>query len=304
MYVRDAGDLRPASTDRALAAVREAFEGIARDGGTLAGILSPFLTVEEAYLLATYLKELSPSSVLALGPVPSSGEDVTFTPDPRAGRTGDTSFVVCRPFTIHAEKCPNVAGVVAILEHFQGEVIDYEVISRRVGAGEFRGVYVTSDAIDPAFTEADVEPLRKAAFLVVQDVHATPLAQAADVVLAGATFAEKAGCYVNFQGRLQYAAAALPPREGSLPDLDLLTILIGRGAGPIRSADVLAELAAMVPAFAPAADGNVPPFGVLLGPEHAGDGKARGAFIYRDPWFATRREREERPLSAPVKQQG
>jgi NADH-quinone oxidoreductase subunit G len=304
MYVRRSGDLQPAPTDRALAAVREGLQAIATEGGGILGILSPFLTAEEAYLLATYLKGLSPASVLALGPVPTAGDDVTFTPDPRAGRTGDTSFVVCRPFTIHAEKCPNVAGVVAILEHFQGEVIDYETITRRVAAGEFRGVYVTSGAIDPAFAEADVEPLRKAAFLVVQDVHATPLAQAADVVLAGATFAEKAGCYVNFQGRLQYSAAALPPREGSLPDLDLLSILVGRGAGPIRSADVLAELAATVPAFAPAAGGKVPAFGVRLGPEHAGDGKADGAFVYRDPWFATRQEREERPLTAPVKLQG
>jgi NADH-quinone oxidoreductase subunit G len=304
MYVRRAGDLQPVPTDRALAAVREGLESIAREGGTLAGILSPFLTVEEAYLLATYLKNLSPSSVLALGPVPTSGEDMTFSPDPRAGRTGDTSFVVCRPFTIHAEKCPNVAGVVAILEHFQGEVIDYETISRRAGAGEFRGVFVTSDAIEPAFTDADVEPLRKAAFLVVQDVHATPLAQAADVVLAGATFAEKAGCYVNFQGRLQYSAAALPPREGSLPDLDLLSILVGRGAGPIRSADVLAELAETVPAFAPAAGGRVPTFGVLLGPEHVGDGKARAPFVYRDPWLASREDQEQRPLTAHVRLQG
>jgi NADH-quinone oxidoreductase subunit G len=304
MYVRESGDLRPIATDRALTVVRERFEAIAREGGAITGILSPFLTVEEAYLLATYLKRLSPESVLALGPVPTSGEDLTFSPDPRAGRTGDTSFVVCRPFTIHAEKCPNVAGVVAILEHFQGEVVDYESISARIAAGEFRGVYVTSDAIDPAFSEADVATLRGAGFLVVQDVHATPLAQAADVVLAGATFAEKAGCYVNFQGRLQYSAAALPPREGSLPDLDLLSILVGRGAGPIRSADVLAELAATVPAFAPAAGGEVPPFGVLLGPEHAGDAKSNGAFVYRDPWFATRAEREQRPVPAPVRLEG
>jgi NADH-quinone oxidoreductase subunit G len=303
MYVRHEGGLQPAPTDRALAAVGEGLGAIARDGGAIAGLLSPFLTVEEAYLLATYLKSLSPTSVLALGPVPTRGEDATFTPDPRKGRTGDTSFVVCRPFTIHAEKCPNVAGVVAILEHFQGEVIDYETISQRAAHGEFRGIYVTSGAIDPAFSENDIAPLRKAAFLVVQDVHVTPLAQVADVVLAGATFAEKAGCYVNFQGRLQYSGAALPPRDGSLPDLDLLSILIGRGAGPIRSRDVLAELAETVPAFAPAAGGRVPTFGILLGPEHAGDGQ-NGAIVYRDPWFATRQDREYRPETAYVKLEG
>ena len=75
-------------------------------------------------------------------------------------------------------------------------------------------------------------------FLVVQDTTVTPLAQLADVVLAGATFAEKAGCYVNADGRLQYSEAALPPRDGSLPDLDLLAILLqpARG-GPVDSSD-------------------------------------------------------------------
>ena len=58
--------------------------------------------------------------MLALGPVPVRGEDQTFKPDQTKGRTGDTSFVVPRPFTIHAEKCPNRRGVEAILEHFQG----------------------------------------------------------------------------------------------------------------------------------------------------------------------------------------
>ena len=84
----------------------------------------------------------------------------------------------------------------------------------------------------------------KVRFLVVQDTNVTPLAHLADVVLAGATFAEKAGCYVNADGRLQYSEAALPPRDGSLPDLDLLAILLHRpGGGPVDSSTVLAELA-------------------------------------------------------------
>ena len=96
-----------------------------------------------------------------------------------------------------------------------------------MAAGEFQGLYVASDAIDPWIDEAESNALRsKVEFLVVQDTTVTPLAHLADVVLAGATFAEKAGCYVNADGRLQYSEAALPPRDGSLPDLDLLAILL------------------------------------------------------------------------------
>lgn len=292
MYSRTDGDLQPSPIDNVLATVATRLKSIADGGGKVVGILSPFLTVEEAYLLATYLKGLNPENVLALGPVPMVGDDVTFTPDPRRGRTGDTSFVVCKPFTIHAEKCPNVNGIVAILEHLQGDLIDYETIGDRVSSEEFQGLYVTSGAIDPAFTDADVARLRpKVEFLVVQDVHVTPLAQAADVVLAGATFAEKAGCYVNVQGRLQYAAASLPPREGSLPDLDILSILLNRGPAPIRSRDVLAELSDSVPSFAAAEGGQVPTFGVVL----TEPALTNGEYVYREPWLTARGDKGDRP---------
>ena len=113
------------------------------------------------------------------------------------------------------------------------------------------------------------------AFLVVQDTRSTPLAEVADVVLAGATFAEKAGCYVNADGRLQYAEAALPPRDGSLPDLDLFAILLGRGAGPIPSHAGPRRARRSRPAFAVAGGGKLPAFGILLG-EPRGHGRARG----------------------------
>jgi predicted molibdopterin-dependent oxidoreductase YjgC len=172
-------------------------------------------------------------------------------------------------------------------------LIDFPAITARVAAQEFRGLYVISDAIDAAFDAEQSRSLRDGVeYLVVQDTAVTPLAQAADVVLAGATFAEKAGCYVNAQGRLQYSEAALPPREGSLPDLDLLAALAGRHAGPVRSRDVLAELAATVPAFAVAARSRIPDFGVVLGqPQPERDGE----FVYQEPWLTSRFDKGDRP---------
>jgi NADH-quinone oxidoreductase subunit G len=286
MYIRKNNDLTPSPVDEALKAVDLGLKQVVERGGVVAGLLSPFLTVEEAYLMARYLKGLSPRSVLALGPVPVRGDDQTYRPDQSKGRTGDTSFVVSRPFTIHAEKCPNRRGVSAVLEHFQGSVIGYDELARRLAGGEFQGLYVAADAIDPWIDETASEALRsKAGFLVVQDTHVTPLARLADIVLAGATFAEKAGCYANADGRLQYSEAALPPRDGSLPDLDLFAILLDRPGGPVRSGEVLAELAEAVTAFGVARGGMVPPFGALLGSSAtAADGVARApAFV--DSWY-------------------
>jgi NADH-quinone oxidoreductase subunit G len=285
MYVRRQGDLAAVPIDAATGAVDAGLKQIQQQGGLVAGVLSPFLTVEEAFLMARYLKGLNQASVLALGPVPVRGADVTFKPDQTKGRTGDTSFVIPRPFTIHAEKCPNRKGVEAILEHFQGSVIAFDEISRRVEAGEFSGLYVASDAIDPWIDEAASRAIRSGvSFLVVQDTNVTPLAHLADVVLAGATFAEKAGCYVNAAGRLQYSEAALPPRDGALPDLDLFAILLNRPGGPDRSAEVLGELAETVPAFSVARGGKVPALGVVLGSPQPADGAGAGP-RFVDSWY-------------------
>ena len=112
--------------------------------------------------------------------------------------------------------------------------------------------------------------------------------------VAGGTFAEKAGCYVNADDRLQYAEAALPPRDGSLPDLDLFAILLGRPGGPARSREVLAELAATIPAFSAAEGGVVPAFGLLLG-EAQPVGVGASATRFSDPWTQPRFDRGDRP---------
>ncbi len=164
-------------------------------------------------------------------------------------------------------------------------MISYEEFTSRLAADEFQGLYVASDAIDAWIDEPASRELRsRVGCLVVQDTNVTPLAHLADVVLAGATFAEKAGCYVNADGRLQYSGAALPPREGTLPDLDLFAILLNRPGGPSRSGEVLAELAETVPAFAVASGGAVPAFGAILGSSPSTDGSARGV-VFTDSWY-------------------
>src|SRR5262249_29445092 len=78
--------LQPAGWDEVLAGPAAApADVVRRDGSAVAGVLSPFLTCEEAYLLAKYLKGLSGEVRLALGPVPVVGEDDTYPKD-RRGR--------------------------------------------------------------------------------------------------------------------------------------------------------------------------------------------------------------------------
>ena len=282
MYLRENGELKAKPVDQVLTEVGRGLARVVEQGHSIAAVISPFLTIEEAFLMASYMRSLSPNAVLALGPIPTAGSDQTFKPDKTEGRTGDTTFIVPRPFTIRAEKCPNRRGVEMVIGHFQGNVVSFDELSRRVSTGEFKALYVASDAIDPWIDESTSDSIRKGVeFLVVQDTNVTTLAQVADAVLAGATFAEKAGCYVNADGRIQYAEAALPPRDGCVPDLDLFTILSGRGSGPVQSRDVLAELARSIPAFAAVEGGVVPEFGVVMGEAAQ---IISGAFTFSDPW--------------------
>jgi NADH-quinone oxidoreductase subunit G len=285
MYVRDGGDLQPIAPPEALKAVGQKLKEIARGGGTIAGMVSPFLTVEEAYLLCLYLKQLSAKSVLAMGPVPTKGADFTIVPDQSKGRTGDTSFVVPRSFTVHAEKCPNRRGVAAILEHFEGKVVGFDELKRRAAADKFQSLFAVSDSIDPWISEGDAEALRSGVtYLVLADTTVTPLAHRADVVLAAATFAEKAGSYVNADGRLQYSEAALPPRDGSMADLDLLWVLLDRPGGPPASSDILAEVAQAIPAFSAARGGKLPALGIPLDQSQSRAKPAADVRTFADTW--------------------
>ena len=80
----------------------------------MAAVISPHLTVEEAYLLAKFIRGIDPQAVLALGPVPVVGEDERF-------QSG---------FTIRAEKCPNRRGVEEVVAHFSEQADDVRRIPR------------------------------------------------------------------------------------------------------------------------------------------------------------------------------
>src|SRR4051794_4721793 len=168
-------------------------------------MLSPFLTCEEAYLLAKCLKGLSGEVRLALGPAPVAGEDDTYPKD-RRGRPVEPV-----KFTIRAEKCPNRRGVEAVLKHFQGEVLAFDRAIDAANRGELTAVWVAAGypqgggyvGPTPWLSDPHAAALRKAALLVVQDVLPSPVSARADYLLPAAAWAEKEGTFVNHAGLAQ-----------------------------------------------------------------------------------------------------
>ncbi len=245
--------------EKVLPALRRDLQEAAKDGA-VAAVLSPFLTCEEAYLLAKFVKGLSGQARLALGHVPIDGEDDTYPKD-RRGRP-----IQPVKFTIRAEKCPNRRGVEEVLKHFQGEVIGYDRILEAARSGELRALYVTAGYSPRAgawATEEQVEALKRVPLLVVQDLFPSPASEAARYVIPGVSFAEKEGTFVNHAGLAQAIRWAVRPVRGGRTDGQTFLDLMQR-RGLVHAPTLRAELAAEVPYFAAMASGDLGDHGVRL----------------------------------------
>jgi NADH-quinone oxidoreductase subunit G len=259
--VRRDGGLAPLPWAEVIAAVRKGFQEAAeRDGSAVVGVLSPFLTCEEAYLLAKFLKGLSGQVRLALGPVPVVGADDTYPKD-RQGRP-----VQPVKFTIRAEKCPNRRGVEEVLRHFQGEVIGLDEVVRSAGAGQVQALYLAA-SYPPRpggwLREEQARELQRVPLLVCQDLLPSPVTAFAQYVLPGAAFAEKDGTFVNHAGLAQALHWGVTPTGECRTDGQVFLDLLSR-RGLVHVPTLRKELAAEVPYFAPLAGGDIGEYGIPL----------------------------------------
>src|SRR5262249_9765848 len=146
-------------------------------------VLSPFLTCEEAFLLATFLKGVSPQARLALGPVPVVGADDTYPKDRRGNPVQPVKF------TIRAEKCPNRKGVEAVLRHFQGDVVSLEAMVESAGSGGVQALYVAGGSPPRQggwVSEAQAQTLKRVPLVVCHDLLPSPVSSFAQHVLPAA----------------------------------------------------------------------------------------------------------------------
>jgi NADH-quinone oxidoreductase subunit G len=221
-------------------------QAVAADPASVAGMISPFLTCEEAYLLAKYLKGLSSEARLFLGPVPVVGEDDTYPKD-RYGRP-----IQPVRFTIRAEKCPNRRGVEAILRHFQGELLGFDELVRFGQENKLKAVYFAAGyppRVGGWITEEQAEKFKQVPLLIVQDLFSSPVSAKAKYVIPAATFAEKDGTFVNHAGLAQCIHWGIRPPDGVRPDGQVFLDLMER-RGLVHAPSLRAELAREIPFFA------------------------------------------------------
>jgi NADH-quinone oxidoreductase subunit G len=242
--------------DEVLTSVRGALaRAAAKRPSGLGAILSPWMTLEEAYLAAKHLKGLSPDARLALGPVRVVGQDDRYPKDVRGRAVEPAKFV------IRAEKCPNRLGVEAILRHFEGRVVGFEEMLGRIGSGEIESLYLVGGDPEPWIAAEQAAGLSQLTLLIVQDILPSPASAAAHFVLPGGSFAEREGTLVNHSGLAQAINRAIAPPEDAWPDGRILWQLAGR-RGLFHAPTLRQEMAQEVSALAALAGGELGEWGI------------------------------------------
>jgi formate dehydrogenase major subunit len=117
-----------------------------------------------------------------------------------------------------------------------------------------RGMYIMGE--NPIISDPDVSHaeawFRGLDFLAVHDLFLTETARYADVVLPGASFAEKDGTYVNTERRIQLAKKAVEPPGQARGDLEIVIELSNRIGLPTpfkNASEVMDEIARVTPSW-------------------------------------------------------
>ena len=133
--------------------------------------------------------------------------------------------------------------------------------------GKLKGLYVLGE--DPIMSDPDTSHIRKALerceFIVLQEIFPSETAPYADVLLPGASFAEKNGTFTNTERRIQLVHKAVESPGIARPDWRIISELaknilladnrdIGNGKFSgwdyQRAAEIMDEIAALTPIYA------------------------------------------------------
>ncbi|MBN1368965.1 MAG: molybdopterin-dependent oxidoreductase, partial [Dehalococcoidaceae bacterium] len=124
-----------------------------------------------------------------------------------------------------------------------------------VQAGKIRAMYVMGE--EPALTDPDschVEAaLKNLDFLVVQNIFMGETGKYADVILPGASFAEKDGTFTNTERRVQRVRRAIKPVGDSRPDWVIISQVSARMGYEMKyhhPSEIMAEIASLTPTYA------------------------------------------------------
>lgn len=133
--------------------------------------------------------------------------------------------------------------------------LTYLEIFDKILEGKIKALYIFGE--DPFINLPNLERLKNGLhqleFLVVQDLFMTHIGSYAQVILPGASFAEKDGTFTNMERRVQRVRKAISPINDSRPDWNILCDLSTKMGYPMNyqnPAEIMEEIAFLVPFYA------------------------------------------------------
>jgi predicted molibdopterin-dependent oxidoreductase YjgC len=147
--------------------------------------------------------------------------------------------------------------------------------------GKIKALYIVGE--NPVLSDPDAkhieEALKKLEFLVVQDLFITETAKFADIILPGASFAEKDGTFTNTERRVQLVRKVIDPIGQAKPDWQIIVDVAkslgdDKGFNFSNTLEIMTELAGLTPSYGGISHKRLDPTGGLQwpcpDPEHPG----------------------------------
>ncbi|MDD5435120.1 MAG: NADH-quinone oxidoreductase subunit NuoG, partial [Nitrospira sp.] len=148
---------------------------------------------------------------------------------------------------VHPEMMPGY-------KFFKGNGMGCEEMMDAASHEEISALYIAGEDVVSNFPDGKFarESLRKLKFLIVQDIFMTETARMANVVLPGASFAEKDGTFTNQEGRVQRLNKLIEPQGDARADWQIISS-VGEAIDPSfyykNVSDIFEEIKSVVPMY-------------------------------------------------------
>ncbi|RMD49273.1 MAG: NADH-quinone oxidoreductase subunit G [Ignavibacteria bacterium] len=185
-FIRENGELRNAGWDEAYSYVAENLKKFKSD--QIAFVASPFATTEDLYAFKKFAASFGVKEFFSFDhTVPGSGDALLMKED----------------------KSPN--NYALNLLGMKNSANNMERLIEMLNAGMLKAVYLLEEKFD--FDFEGISALSKAEFVVAHSTNFNKITDNANVVFPAATYAEKHGTLINFNGRVQRLKVAVATKE-------------------------------------------------------------------------------------------
>ena len=140
-----------------------------REVGGVGAMFSPFLTVEEAYLLCKFIRSVDKKAVLAMGPIPVVGEDEHYP----------------KGFTVSARNARTGAAWKRCCATLRKKIVGLEELAHGWNRGRFKELWVAGGYKSQWIDEQTARRFERLKLFVVQDLFPSPLSRLATYQLPG-----------------------------------------------------------------------------------------------------------------------